>query len=88
MAITPNQSFSAVNDTWQLINIIYRFLFSCSKEINKFKTVNPPTVNNVTLEFREKQSTPSPPALPGPLWPGVVAPGKVLSMGQIELFDI
>ena len=24
----------------------------------------------------------------GPLWPGVVAPGRVLSMGQIELFDV
>ena len=26
--------------------------------------------------------------LPGPLWPRVVAPDSVLSMGQIELFDI
>ena len=34
------------------------------------------------------QSTPLLPLLPGPLWPGVVAPDKVLSMGQIELFDI
>ena len=33
-------------------------------------------------------STPSLPLLPGPLWPGVVAPDKVLSIGQIELFDI
>ena len=32
--------------------------------------------------------TPSLPLLPGPLWPGVVAPEKVLSKGQIELFDI
>ena len=31
------------------------------------------------------QSTPSLPSLPGPLWPGVVAPDRVLSMGQIEL---
>ena len=30
-------------------------------------------------------STPSLPTLPGPLWPGVVAPDRVLSMGQIEL---
>ena len=28
------------------------------------------------------------PLLPGPLWPGVVAPDRVLSMGQIHLFDI
>ena len=26
--------------------------------------------------------------MPGPLWPGVVAPDRVLSMGQIEVFDI
>ena len=26
--------------------------------------------------------------LPGPLWPEVVAPDRVLSMGQIELFNI
>ena len=32
-------------------------------------------------------NTPSLPLLPGPLWPGVVAPDMVLSMGQIELFD-
>ena len=25
---------------------------------------------------------------PGPLWPSVVASGRVLSMGQIEQFDI
>ena len=34
------------------------------------------------------QSTPSLPLLSGPLWNGVVAPDKVLSMGQIEWFDI
>ena len=27
-------------------------------------------------------------SLPVPLWPGVVAPDGVLSMGKIELFDI
>ena len=26
--------------------------------------------------------------LPDSLWPGVVAPDRVLSIGQIELFDI
>ena len=31
------------------------------------------------------QSTPSLPSLPGPLWPRVVAPDRVLSRGQIEL---
>ena len=33
------------------------------------------------------QSSPSLPSLLGPLWPGVVAPDSILSMGQIELFD-
>ena len=27
------------------------------------------------------------PLLSGPFWPGVVAPERVLSMDQIELFD-
>ena len=31
------------------------------------------------------RSTLSLPSLPGPLWPGVAAPDKALSMGQIEL---
>ena len=33
-------------------------------------------------------STPSLQLLPGSLWPGMVAPEMVLSMSQIELFDI
>ena len=33
-------------------------------------------------------SPPSLPWIPGPLWSGVVAPDKVLSMSPIELFDI
>ena len=31
------------------------------------------------------QNTPLLPSLPGPLWPGVVALGRVLSMGYIEI---
>ena len=42
----------------------------------------------VMLELWGMWHTPSLPSLPGPLWPGVVSPDKVLSMGQIELFDI
>ena len=37
------------------------------------------------LELWGMRCTPSLPLLPGPLWPGVVAPDRVLSMGQIEL---
>ena len=39
----------------------------------------------VTPELWGMWSTPSLPLLPGPLWPVVVAPVRVLSMGQIEL---
>ena len=40
------------------------------------------------LELWETQSTPSLPMLQGLLWPEVVTHDRVLSMGQIELFDI
>ena len=36
------------------------------------------------LEFWGMRSTPLLPSLPGLLWPGVVPPDRVLSMGQIE----
>ena len=42
----------------------------------------------VMLELWGMKSTPSLPLHPGPLWPGVAAPDRVLSMGQIELCDI
>ena len=37
------------------------------------------------LELQGMRSTPLLPSLPGPLWPGVIALDRVLSMGQIEL---
>ena len=37
------------------------------------------------LQLWGMQSIPSLPSLPGSLLPGVVAPDRVLSMGQIEL---
>ena len=37
------------------------------------------------LELWRMRCTSSLPSLPGPLWLGVVAAGRVLSMGQIEL---
>ena len=47
------------------------------------------TLNNdevpVTLELLGMWSTSSLSLLPDTLWPGVVAPDKVLSIGQIEL---
>ena len=40
------------------------------------------------LEFLGMRNTPSLSLLPDRLWPGVVAPDGVLSMDQIELFNI
>ena len=37
------------------------------------------------LELWGMQSAPSLPSLLGPLWPGVVAPDRVLSMGKTKL---
>ena len=39
------------------------------------------------LELWGTQNTPSLPSLPVPLWPGVEALERVLSMGQKEMFD-
>ncbi len=39
------------------------------------------------LELWGMWSTPSLLSLPGPLWPGVVAPDRVFSMGLIELHE-
>ena len=39
----------------------------------------------VILELWGMPSSPSLPSLPGPLWPGVVAPDRALSKGQIKL---
>ena len=48
------------------------------------------TLNNLMVKFQlwGMRSTPLLQLLPGSLWPGVVAPDRVLSMGQIEWFDI
>ena len=42
----------------------------------------------VMLELWGMWSTPSLSLLPGPLWPRMVAPDKVLCMGQIELICV
>ncbi len=39
----------------------------------------------VMLELWGIRNTPSLPLLPGPLWPGVVAPDRIISMGKLEL---
>ena len=42
----------------------------------------------IMLELWGMRSTPSLPSLQGPFWPAVVAPDRVLSMGQIELIIV
>ena len=42
----------------------------------------------VVLELSGMRSTYSLPSLSGPFWPGVVAHDRILSIGQVELFDI
>ena len=42
----------------------------------------------LALKLQGMWSIPSLPLLPGPHKPGVVAPNRLLFMGQIELFDI
>ena len=68
-------------------------------QLHLCRGVRPPTSNkcpaydtkqsndevSVMVELLGMWSTPSLPMLPGPLWPGVVAPDRVLSIGQIEL---
>ena len=47
-------------------------------------TLNHQMINFQPLEIWRMLSTPSLPLLSGSLWPGVVAPDRVLSMGQKE----
>ena len=49
----------------------------CSEYDTKQSDVEVP----VMLELCGMQSTPSLPLLPRPLWPGVIAPDRALSMG-------
>ena len=43
---------------------------------------------SVMLDFGAMWNIPPLPLLPGPLWPRVIAPDRVLSVGQIQLFDM
>ena len=57
------------------------YLNRCSEDDTKQSYVEVP----VMLELWGMWSTVSLSSLPGPLWPGMVAPDKVVFMGQIEL---
>ena len=60
---------------------------SCSMQ-NVYDSKQSDGEARVMLELWGMRSIPSLPSLPGPIWPGVVVPDSVLSMGQIGLFDI
>ena len=53
----------------------------CPKECPGYDTKQSDGEVPAVLELWGMRSTPSLPSLPGPLWPGVVAPDRVLSMG-------
>ena len=42
----------------------------------------------IMMELWRMRCSLSLPLLPGPLWPGVVAPDRIFSMSVIEVFDI
>ena len=54
-------------------------------ECPRYDTKQSDSEVSIILKLWEMRSTPSLPSLPGPLWPGVVASDRVLSLGQIEL---
>ena len=60
---------------------------SLQREVG-YDTKNSDREAPVMLELWGMQSTPWLPSLPGPLWLGGVESDSVLSMDQIELFDI
>ena len=68
------------------------WLYLCRGVMASLLSVLDMSLNNliegsVMLDLWGMWSTPLLPSLPDPLWPRVVAPDRVLSMGQIELFD-
>ena len=56
-----------------------------SNECPRYDTKQSDGEAPVMLELLGMWSTPSLLSFPDPLWPGVVAPNRVLSMGKIEL---
>ena len=61
------------------------WLLLCKGLIPGYDTKRSDGKVSLILELWECGVPSSFPSLPGPLWPGVVAPDRVLSMGQIEL---
>ena len=66
----------------------YTELVSTPNEHPAYDTKQSDSETPVMLELWGVLSSPSLLSFPGQLWPWVVAPDKIISMGQIELFDI
>ena len=67
---------------------IYAEGLDCPNDCPRYDTKPSDGEVTVKLEVWGMRSTPSLLLLQCPLWSGVVAPDRVPSMGQIELFDI
>ena len=65
----------------------YTYCISANRQVSPTSILDM-SLNDVTLELWGMRSTALLSSLPDPLWPGVVAPDRVLCMGQIELFDM
>ena len=78
------QSVGAVEYT----NCISAEEWGPSNECSGYDINQPDSEAPEMLEHWGMRSTPFLLSLPGSLWPGVVVPDRVISIGQIELFDI
>ena len=62
--------------------------YDSSNECLRYDTKQSDDEVSVMLKLWEMRSALSLPSLPVALWPGVVAPDRVQSMGQIELYCV
>ena len=76
--------FDYVNFMFRIAAFTYKNTFTSTG----YDTKQAEAVASVMLKLWGMQSTPSLPSLLGPLWPGVVAPERVLFKGDLELIDI
>ena len=97
---TNQPSWKNVSDTPRLQQIASSVSWGCRIRRQHFcRGVRPTPMSTLDMtqnnqmvrlqfwSFRGMWSTPSLPLLPGSLWPDIVVPLRLLSMGQIELFD-
>ena len=81
VAVLKEHSSSLID----MFGLLWFSFMACPTRVLDMNTKQSDGEAPVILNLWGMQSTPSLPLLPGPLWPGVVAPNRVLSMGQTEL---